>query len=109
MMCRTIAPSLEPFAMQGTLKVHNITQDRGFVRRCLGDKKATSVMTLQGVVNMLDACETCQKYAHQFNYSFLMMLGSLDEVVSNPGALKWFGNTPKSLEKEKVEFKGFVH
>lgn len=64
---------------------------------------------MQGSVNMIDAIANIHKNAGRFSYPFMMMQGSLDTVVSNTGALKWYSKTQPSIPKEKVMFDGFVH
>ena len=53
----------------------------------LAKRKATAVMTMPAVVNMLEAIDSCQNNAAKFHHSFLLMIGSDDTVVSNRGAL----------------------
>ena len=64
---------------------------------------------MRGLVNMLDALDYLQANAGRFNFPFLMMQGSEDQIVSNKGALKWYSETSDSLPKEKESFTSLVH
>ena len=80
--------------MQGTVEIHRVGQDKNYIRKALTQRKAISLIGMQGIVNMLDAIANIHKNAAHFSYPFMMMLGSFDTVVSNTGALKWYNSTP---------------
>ena len=61
-----------------------MSQSKDYLRKILNQRKAQAIISLTGVVNMVDAINDIQKNASRFSYPFMMMQASEDIVVSNP-------------------------
>ena len=74
-------------------------------------RKCMPLLDVNGICSFLEAIDNLQKNADNFAYPFTLMQGDLDDVVSNPGALVWYGNTSgvKPEDKSKIMFKGAAH
>lgn len=84
------APGLEPFAMQGTVQLHKVSQGKSYIRKASTQRKAVPIISAIAIVSMLDGIDYLQKNARSFNYPFLLMQGQEDTVVSNEGAIEWY-------------------
>ena len=108
-VARAMAPTLELFAMQGTVMVHRVGRDMNYIRKALQQRKSFTIINMQGLVNLMDALEYLQGNVSRFSFPFLMMQGSEDRIVSNQGALNWYSQLPSSVPREKEMFPSMVH
>jgi hypothetical protein len=46
-------------------------------------------------LSLLKGIQNLQKHSKRFNYSYLLMMGEYDDVVSNKMAEKWHMSTPE--------------
>lgn len=66
-------------------------------------------LTLSSLLSFHRGHENLHKYAKYFNYHYLMMLGSEEQIVGNEKAMAWHRRTPSTLEKEVHVFQGYQH
>jgi|LakMenE18May11ns_1017448.scaffolds.fasta_scaffold9688455_1 hypothetical protein len=56
-------------------------------------RKSHPLMTTNGIMSFVQAIENLNNYASVFNYPYLVLQGTKDDVVSNTAIVQWHEKT----------------
>lgn len=97
------------FCLQSPIKIHSVSINKPYMHSLLQDRKAIPFLNSESTLSLLAGTQNLQKHSKRFAYSYLLMMGEYDDVVSNTKAEDWHMSTPELEDKQRIMFPKMCH
>jgi esterase/lipase len=79
------------------------------MRHMMTTRKCNPLLNSESVLSLLRGTQNLQKHVKIFNYSYLLMLGEQDDIISQNVAIRWHNSTRDFEDKHMKIFAQMCH